>query len=174
MLLFRRKASTWKFKESPFKVLKVTQQSSPKQLKSQFYKLSMEYHPDKNLGLSEAERVIKTNEYLKIQSAYEILKDPTSRHLYLNRQRTGNTNSTHQTYSSTNIKYNSRGFSYDYSKPPEAGKFKRELEIWVFAIGFIGIVYLILSRNSVNQQQRELDIAWDLHRQRQRRRGLEE
>lgn len=51
-----------------YKTLEVPQSASQHQIKSAFYKLSKQYHPDLNPGLDKSK-------FLEIQEAYEVLKN---------------------------------------------------------------------------------------------------
>jgi curved DNA-binding protein CbpA len=61
-----------------YKILNVPQSASPQQIKSAFYKLSKQYHPDLNPSLDKSK-------FLEIQEAYETLKNinTKSEHDYL-------------------------------------------------------------------------------------------
>ena len=59
--------------EDFYKVLGVDRNASDSEIKKAYRKLAVKYHPDKNLGDSDAE------EKFKEISAFEVLKDPEKR-----------------------------------------------------------------------------------------------
>jgi DnaJ-class molecular chaperone len=60
-----------------YKILGVDEDSTDKQIKKAYHKLSMKYHPDKNHGNAEAETMFK-----KVAKSYEILSNPELKMLY--------------------------------------------------------------------------------------------
>jgi DnaJ-class molecular chaperone len=58
-----------------YKVLNVGKQSSAKEIKQAWRKLSMIHHPDRNKG-------VDNDEYKKINAAYEVLSDPKKKNDY--------------------------------------------------------------------------------------------
>lgn len=60
-----------------YKVLDVSINSSSEEIKKQYYKLSLKYHPDKNKGCKICE-----NKFKNISEAYSILSDPKKRLQY--------------------------------------------------------------------------------------------
>jgi len=62
-----------------YKVLELDKNASDEQIKKQYRKLAMKYHPDKNQGDKEAETKFK-----EISSAYEILSDKDKKFKYDN------------------------------------------------------------------------------------------
>lgn len=59
-----------------FRVLGVSYKASTKEIKEQYRKLAKQYHPDVNASPESARKMQLLNE------AYEVLSDPTRRHLY--------------------------------------------------------------------------------------------
>jgi len=51
-------------------------------IKSQYRKLCLKYHPDKNTQKSDSERKVREQRFKEIQLAYENLKDPIHRREY--------------------------------------------------------------------------------------------
>lgn len=60
-----------------YKILGVSKDASPEEIKKAFRKLALKYHPDKNKGNKEAEERFK-----EINEAYAVLSDPKKRKEY--------------------------------------------------------------------------------------------
>ena len=60
-----------------YSVLEVEKTASDEELKQQYRRLAMQYHPDKNGGAKEAEERFK-----QITEAYDVLRDPQKRAAY--------------------------------------------------------------------------------------------
>ena len=60
-----------------YKILGVKKDASGKEIKKQYKKLAIQYHPDKNQGNKEAEEKFK-----EINEAYEVLSNPKKRQQY--------------------------------------------------------------------------------------------
>ncbi len=60
-----------------YKILGVSKDASPEEIKKAFRKLAIKYHPDKNKGNKEAEERFK-----EINEAYAVLSDPEKRKQY--------------------------------------------------------------------------------------------
>src|SRR5205823_6721790 len=58
----------------PYEVLGVSKSASAEEIQKAYRKLSKKYHPDRNPGDKQADA-----NYKEVQSAYEILSDPTKR-----------------------------------------------------------------------------------------------
>jgi len=60
-----------------YQVLGVGKDASDKQIKREYHKLSLKYHPDKNPGDEEAAK-----KFLAISTAYDVLSNPDKRQVY--------------------------------------------------------------------------------------------
>lgn len=67
-------------KEDYYKILGVKKNCSEKELKKQYRKLALQWHPDKHTG--EDEKIKATSKFAEISEAYEVLSDPTKRKEY--------------------------------------------------------------------------------------------
>jgi DnaJ-class molecular chaperone len=169
MKIFIRSLTRWTFKQSPFETLKCTSDSK-KELKTQFYKLSQNLHPDKTLHLSEEERRLKTAEFIQLQTAYDVLRDPASRKAYLDSTHSSARHHRHPNHSSAHRHRHQH--QYQYHQPGDE-KMLNDLQVWVFGFAFLGFVYFIMTRNYSNSQEREQLIAWSIYNAKRREQGLE-
>jgi len=62
-----------------YEVLEVGETATQEQIKKAYKRLSLKWHPDKNLGSKEAEEKFK-----KINEAYGVLGNETSKRIYDN------------------------------------------------------------------------------------------
>lgn len=60
-----------------YQTLGVARDASEKQIKREYHKLSLKYHPDKNPGDQEAAK-----KFLEVSTAYDVLSDPDKRQIY--------------------------------------------------------------------------------------------
>ncbi len=60
-----------------YTILGIDSRATPKEIKKAYHQKALKYHPDKNPGDKEAERIFK-----EINSAHEILSDPQKREAY--------------------------------------------------------------------------------------------
>lgn len=65
------------FSFNPYKILGIEEGASPKEIKSAYRKLSLEYHPDKNAGDPKAQDM-----FIKVAKAHEVLTDEETRQNY--------------------------------------------------------------------------------------------
>ncbi|KAI9090947.1 DnaJ domain-containing protein [Phlyctochytrium arcticum] len=72
----------WDSPTSPYEVLDVRPDVRAKELKSQYYKLSMNFHPDRTLTRSESDRRACHEKYIQVQNAYALLSDPVQKAEY--------------------------------------------------------------------------------------------
>jgi hypothetical protein len=99
--------------------------------------------------------------FIKLQAAYDLLKDPIARKGFLQKPLDSSARSPH-----------SRTYEYTY-QPPTDDKMMDDLQIWVFGFVFLGFVYFIMTRNYANSQEREQLIAWSVYNARMKQEGLE-
>jgi molecular chaperone DnaJ len=62
-----------------YEILELTKDSSQEEIEKSYKKLALRYHPDRNPGDSEC-----ASKFIKIQQAYDTLKDPVKRRTYDN------------------------------------------------------------------------------------------
>ncbi|KAK6887873.1 Chaperone protein DnaJ [Candida tropicalis] len=65
-----------------YQILDVSPSASIREIKLQFRKLSKQYHPDLNQHLSDDEREVMKEKYMKMINSYEILKDIKKKKAY--------------------------------------------------------------------------------------------
>ena len=70
--------------KNAYQILQIDNRFSATQedIKSQYRKLCLKYHPDKNTQKSDSERKVREQRFKEIQLAYENLKDPIHRREY--------------------------------------------------------------------------------------------
>lgn len=144
-----------------YDVLKVNPNSTTKEIKESFLKLSKQNHPDTKGPTSDA---ANTAEYIKILEAYRILSKKSTRDLYdldleakrmsfYNEQQTGNQYSRHQYY--TTVRKDNLGRYYGIKGVDKVSNLKVAVGLLLFAI--IGsIVQFFFIRNSVTLNRERL------------------
>lgn len=65
-----------------YEILGVTSTSTDKEIKKKFKEITAILHPDVNKNKTDEEREIINNQFMEVQEAYEILKDPDKRKQY--------------------------------------------------------------------------------------------
>ena len=65
----------------PYKILNVPKHATQKEIRKEFKRLALKYHPDRNVASSDPDKM------KKIAAAYEILGDPDKRKKYDEEQR---------------------------------------------------------------------------------------
>ncbi len=65
-----------------YKILGLDKSATDADIKKQFRKLSLENHPDRQVGKSDAEKKAAEERFKDIAEAYEVLKDPKKRQQY--------------------------------------------------------------------------------------------
>jgi molecular chaperone DnaJ len=63
--------------ENLYSILGISSGATPKEIKKAYHQKALKYHPDKNPGDKEAEKIFK-----EVNSAHEILSDPKQREIY--------------------------------------------------------------------------------------------
>lgn len=65
-----------------YKILGVSRDVNTRQLKKAYRKLSLQYHPDKQINLSDEEAKAANQKFMEIAEAYEVLSDKEKRRTY--------------------------------------------------------------------------------------------
>jgi DnaJ-class molecular chaperone len=65
-----------------YKILGIERSASDTEIKKAYRKLALMYHPDKQAGLSDAEREVSEGKFKDVQEAYEVLSDSQKRALF--------------------------------------------------------------------------------------------
>ena len=65
-----------------YDLLECTPSSSQDEIKTSYHRLLLVHHPDKKLNQTSDQNSSSIDEFLKLQSAYKILSDPTQRLAY--------------------------------------------------------------------------------------------
>ncbi|KAJ3003790.1 UNVERIFIED_CONTAM: hypothetical protein HDU68_005500 [Siphonaria sp. JEL0065] len=73
----------WKRSNSPYNVLGVNLTATPRDIKRRYYELSLLHHPDRlHQVASLQQKEARLQQFMAIQEAYELLKDPHSRKVF--------------------------------------------------------------------------------------------
>ena len=70
-------------KRDYYEVLGVSKTATQDELKKAYRKLSMQYHPDRQAGKSDAEKKDAEEKFKEVSEAYSILSDKDKNHPYL-------------------------------------------------------------------------------------------
>ncbi|KAI8901752.1 hypothetical protein BC833DRAFT_617382 [Globomyces pollinis-pini] len=162
-------SQVWKHKETPYQILNVNKLDDQKTIKAKYYLLAKQFHPDMTSHLSSHLQNLKKLEYLKVQDAYNLLKDPNLKHSYDSNITSSNT-SGRSSSSSTRYSQQQHWNEYDNGKTYDKDSF----QIFVLCSLFVGVVSLIISDNIATHQERELNYGWELHQQFKKKQGLQE
>jgi hypothetical protein len=73
----RRLSTAWRGKRSPYEILGVDRNSSPKDVKIAYFREAKKYHPDLNPNNPDA-----TRKFQEVAAAYEILSDPKRKAMF--------------------------------------------------------------------------------------------
>jgi diphthamide biosynthesis protein 4 len=65
-----------------YEVLDVNSSASLEQIRQRYYQLARKFHPDKQIDLPEQLEAQADQQFLRIQQAWEILREPASRKQY--------------------------------------------------------------------------------------------
>lgn len=65
-----------------YEILGLKKEATEKEIKSAFRKLSLKYHPDKQVGKSDAEKKAAEDKFKEINEAYSVLSDPEKKQKY--------------------------------------------------------------------------------------------
>lgn len=65
-----------------YKILEVSRDADPDDIRKAYRKLALKCHPDKQAGKSEAEIEIASTKFKAVSEAYEILSDPEKKSKY--------------------------------------------------------------------------------------------
>ena len=69
-------------KKDYYEILGVKKDASADELKTQYHKLSLQFHPDRQAGKSDAEKKAAEEKFKEISEAYAVLSDPDKRQKY--------------------------------------------------------------------------------------------
>ncbi|KAI8807021.1 DnaJ domain-containing protein [Cladochytrium replicatum] len=165
--------ASWANERSPYDVLQVPKDASPRQIKSNYYRLSMKYHPDRiaNSNHNPLQRKKLHDAFCQIQNAYEVLSDTERRVLFDHSAReraTGAPRRASREYRGEYYRYHEHRH---YQKPDTAPLFKFiPSDFLVFAAAASPVIYLMYTRSG--QWEKMNEFAWAEWRYRMKQVGL--
>jgi curved DNA-binding protein CbpA len=172
--LQKRMLTEWKHHpECPFQLLNSSKQDDIDKIKKQFYILSKQLHPDmnRNKEMTDKERSMQKERFLKLQAAWELIKDQESRDFYLlNRHSTAMPNLHRNRYpNSNNYRQPPRDYKYydpNYDPHFQPKEMAYQGKVWFFGLSFILMLYYFASVSYYEQKMRHNAIAWLAHKKR--------
>lgn len=60
--------------DSDYRILELNQNATEEEVKKAYRKKAMEFHPDRVIGLNEAEKKVANEKFIRVQKAYETIK----------------------------------------------------------------------------------------------------
>ena len=154
--------SIWKHSIPPRKILQLPNEAEEKVvdarlLKTAYYKLSKEYHPDHSQNYSEVERKQRKDHYLLIQEAYSFLRENPSFH-----------SSSTLTYPSSTASSSGASAASSSSQSyttyqPERPEFKRGFQAFGLGVLFLFLLNLIMTKKVEKNISRTREMGWTIH-----------
>ena len=77
-----KKALKLSLRKDYYKILGLNSSASDHDIKKAYRKMALLHHPDKQSGLSDAEKEVAEAKFKEIGEAYTILSDPRKKHLF--------------------------------------------------------------------------------------------
>ena len=74
--------ASWALKQSPYDLLGVSEDASNAEVRTAYREMARLFHPDRNQTGDAASKKDRTEHFMKIKKAYDVLSDPGSRRLY--------------------------------------------------------------------------------------------
>ena len=175
--------ATWTHRKSPLQVLECKQGATRAELKQKFYALSQEYHPDKNIGKSDAERASKAEKFLLIQEAYNLLKEHPNYQFYppstsqdIFRRKTGREGgfrkgaNRYRPFDDSFYEATSSRHKF-YTNNSE--QLLENWQVWFFGTSFIISIYYFTTNSHLRSKASILELAQHRHDERLRKSGLD-
>ena len=165
---FNRQYVTWKYRETPYEILGVDSHVQLQDIKSRYYQLSFDFHPDKNMHLNHLDREKRQETFIKIQEAYEILSDITLRREYdaLKSMPSSHSTSFHQ---------NNYSFYKSYEKYQQGNSSYDGFQViypWFYGLAFVLICSWFLNTRLADARERQKKLAWAIYLKEREKEGL--